>query len=271
MASVRNENQPAPKNVEQESSSTVSEHKTNTTENPKKNSPRRRRRWNSFAPNEHGLLVTKVADLDGKCIPAIENLCASLIYRFDPGQNDPVSQLLVELVVADYWRMSQVVRYEKLRSGGGPDLIFCGYGISEAMKYLSLTRRNLDKGLETLLQLEKEAEAARELEASLDLGEAQAAAAAAPSQPESPSPPAQSDEPPKATPTSRAAEMTTLAGEGPGSGTSSVQAGNTTAVAVPTSPTDGTSAETIASAREPAESAAGTPGGATDVDVPEAA
>lgn len=274
-----NNNEPAPENVEQETISTVSEHKTKTTDNPKKNRRRQRRWQNSFDSGKLGLLLTQVAFQNDNQIQAIDKLHASLANRFDPGQEDVVAQLLIELTATDYWRMSQVGRYEKWHtSANDPTLLFCGFGVDQALKYHSLVRRNLEKSLQALLQFEKEGEAAGEFEADLDPTESQPGAAASSSQPESPSTPAQSDEPVKTVPPSTGeaqqpgADTTAPGGEAESTGAAVAPQQSGAAVPAPASPLDEASAEQkTASAPAPAESGVAQPSGVADVDKPKAA
>jgi hypothetical protein len=88
-------------------------------------------------------------------------LFRSLDRRFD--RNDVVNQLLVELTVVDYWRISQGLMEEvrSLTQGLG----FHPQGtIPVATRYVAAARRNIDRSLRMMLQLEKEAAAAEALE-----------------------------------------------------------------------------------------------------------
>jgi hypothetical protein len=151
-----NRKKPVSENVEQQPASTVPEHKTKIEQPGIKSSRRRRRRASTYFPGTEGCLVPKICENEG-----IESLFRNLVKRFD--SDDVVNQLLVELTVADYWRISQGLKEEvrSLTKGWG----FHPQGsIPVATKYVAAARRNLDKSLQMMLQMEKEVEAVEALE-----------------------------------------------------------------------------------------------------------
>ena len=74
-----------------------------------------RRHWNnSFSPVLGGALTRKIAyDRDGKLNQTINNLYESLSRGFD--MKDVVGALLLDLLIADFWRLSQGIKDEKRR------------------------------------------------------------------------------------------------------------------------------------------------------------
>ncbi len=186
MASEYDRNQPAPENVEQEPASTVSEHQTQHKQNPNKSKPpARRKAASTFYPGAHGRLLPLVAgDGKGNADEGLKNLYTSLADRFD--SDDVVNALLIELAVTDYWRQSKAVQYElnNLRSDGWG---FHPKGeLPPLTRYLTTSRRNLDKSLQMLLQMEKQAAEAEASEPETEEAGTRAVAgdASSPSQPE---------------------------------------------------------------------------------------
>lgn len=103
-----------------------------------------RRHWNnSFSPVLGGALTRKIAyDRDGKLNQTINNLYESLSRRFD--MKDVVGALLVDLLIADFWRLSQGIKDEK-RSLDESQWPFDPHGYMPALtRYTSATRRDLD-------------------------------------------------------------------------------------------------------------------------------
>lgn len=187
-----------PENVEEKPASAVSEHKTNHPQPLRKSKqPARRKAKSTFQPDLHGRLLQFVMyDEKAQPIEGLKNLFVSLAKRFD--FDDVVNALLIELTVTDYWRLSQVVQYEASRNplGAYPQLT----------QYMTASRRGLDKSLEMLLQLDKEAVEAGAFATEAETG-ASATDAAFPSQPASK--PTESDEqsmPTESTVTEGAAE-----------------------------------------------------------------
>jgi hypothetical protein len=194
MASDENRKKPAPENVAGNPASTVSEHKTNHQQNPKKSlRPARRKANNTFQPGHHGRLVQCIMfDGEGKAVKGLENLFVRLADRFD--YSDVVNALLIELAVTDYWRQSKAVRYELQcfrRDVGG----FCPQGDMPALtRYLTASRRSLDKSLQMLRQIEKDAQEATASEAETEAAETSASTADAASQSQPSTPDAKGDE-----------------------------------------------------------------------------
>jgi len=154
MASQKNsDNKTALENVAATSDATVSRTQPKNPQ-PKSNTSRRSRRdWeNSFKPGQHGLLVRNTVNSARKPVDAIQELYRSLIYRFDPDTTDVVGMLLVELTVVDYWRMSKALEYEQ-----DSMVRHCVLSnMNTLTRYAAAARRNFDKSLQMLLQIEKE-------------------------------------------------------------------------------------------------------------------
>lgn len=149
---------PSSENVDSTSASTVSEN-NNKKQNAKQRPRRTRRDWaNSFRPHQHGLLLRKVVFRDGKRIEAIQQLYSSLLERCCPDQADPISLLFAELTGVDYWRLSQAVEFENNMFRQTQGCSFQAYDLPNLMRYIAMTRRNLEKNLEILLRLQNEAE-----------------------------------------------------------------------------------------------------------------
>lgn len=182
MASDENRKKPAPENVAGNPASTVSEHKTSHQQNPKKSSrPARRKATSTFQPGVHGRLILSICgDGKGNVDEGISSLFASLGNRFDC--SDVVNALLIELAVTDYWRQSRTLQYERQcfrRDVGG----FCPQGDMPVLtRYLTASRRSLDKSLQMLLQIEKDAQEATASEAETEAAETSASTADAASQ-----------------------------------------------------------------------------------------
>ena len=163
-------------NVEQPPASTVPERNTKITQTPNQNSRRRPRRSSTYLPGTEGCLLPKICGDEG-----IKSLFRNLVDRFD--SDDVVNQLLVELTVADYWRIAQALKQEI------PSLIREGFyaqgTIPVVMRYVAAARRGIDKSLQMMLQMEKEVEAAEALETESAGAETDGSAAdsSTPSQP----------------------------------------------------------------------------------------
>lgn len=250
-------------NVEAKSNPTVSNPQTNNPQTPKKNSRRSRRDWgNTFHPGKHGLLVRKTADSNRKPKDAIQELYGSLTDRFDPNHVDVVGLLLIEMMIVDYWRISKGLEYEQKAMDEGyafyKDYMDC------MTRYVGAARRNLDKSLQVLRQIEKENEEAAWLEADSETTEA--VASAADSSPESePNATTNSNQPAHGTSTTSASAAsseqqpaTEAAAENPKARTSEQQEGSPQAQPSRAVPTDDTTAEQTG----PAESAADPPAAA---------
>ena len=147
---------PISENVEQPTASTVPERNAKITQTPNKSSRRRTRRPSTYFPGTEGCLVPKICGEEG-----IKSLFRNLVDRFDSG--DVVNQLLVELSVVNYWRISQGLKQEAwaLERGMG----FDPQGtIPVVTRYVAAAQRSLDKSLQMLLKMQKEVEAAEALE-----------------------------------------------------------------------------------------------------------
>jgi len=163
---------PVPENVEQ-TDSTVSEGKSNNKQNT--NQPvrqLRRKAKNYFNPAEDGLLFVPLTyQNDGNAIPGVRHLYNSLIRRFHT--SDVVMVLMTELVVSDYARLGNAIKYEKQYLKPG---IFCdGYRPDGHMptltRYIGGTRRALEKTLQTMLELQNDAEEAESFVSETDEAE----------------------------------------------------------------------------------------------------
>jgi hypothetical protein len=147
------------KDPSSEKTSTVSENNSTKKQNAKADSRRPRREWsNSFRPHEHGLMIGKVASRNGRRVEAINELYKSLVARCCPDLADPISLLFAELAGIDYWRLSQAVEFENNLFHERRGCPFQSYDVPNLMRYIAITRRNLEKNIEILLQLQKEAE-----------------------------------------------------------------------------------------------------------------
>jgi len=180
MASEENRKNTVPENVADKPAPTVSEHTTNHKQNSKKSKqPARRNAKSTFQPGQHGRLVPFIMyDGEGKAVKGLANLFNSLANRFN--DDDVVNTLLIELAVTDYWRLSQAVQIEASRPGS------IGF-YPQLTQYLTVSRRNLDRSLQMLLQLDKETAEAEASEAETEEAEKAetetATDAASPSQP----------------------------------------------------------------------------------------
>jgi hypothetical protein len=144
MASENDRKKPAAENVEQQSGSAGSARKT-----PKAAARRpSRKAFNTFQPVTVGLLLQRIGyDEKGKPIPGIHRLFNSLTALFD--SDDPVTLLLIEMLVTDYARMAKGLREEQLSRYGDSYL-------SMVIRYVNSSRRNLDSSLKMLRELAAE-------------------------------------------------------------------------------------------------------------------
>ena len=173
----------APENVEEKTTSTRSARTTNKNSNsPKKVRSRvPRSQWNnSFSSIVSGSLTRQIAyGPGGKLIEAIEKLYGSLQRRFD--MNDVVGALLVDLLIADFWRLSECIKREKQMMYEPQSWPFSPSGSAPTLaRYMTAARRNLDNTLKTLRDLEKEAAEAGTLEAEFAEAEPEASNSSAP-------------------------------------------------------------------------------------------
>jgi hypothetical protein len=176
MPPEKERNNPAPENVEQRPDSTVSQRKTNNKQNTEKNSRRPRRELNNtFQPGTDGLLGRLIGLCKGKPVPAIQELYRSLVRRFDG--RDVVNQLLADLLVTDYWRLSNGIEQELRLLEPGCDRFYPQGSMPVLTRYVATARRNLDKSLQMMLQLQKETEAAEASEVETEETETEPQAA----------------------------------------------------------------------------------------------
>jgi hypothetical protein len=180
-----------PENVEDKPATAVSKH---TTKNPqpamKSKQPARRKAKSTFQPSEHGRMAQLfMFDGQGKALKGFEDLFQSLANRFDA--SDVVNALLIEMTVADYWRISKGLAHEVGLLGPRCDNFHPQGAMPVVIRYVATARRNLNTSMQMLLQLEKEAAEAGAFAAEAE-EQASAMGAASPSQPSSTA--AESDE-----------------------------------------------------------------------------
>jgi len=173
MPSEPKQKNPASQNVEEKTTSTVSARKTNnTSKTPKKVRSRvPRRQWsNSFSSALPGSLACKTAyNPDGTPTETFQQLFQSLQRRFDT--NDVVAALSIDLLLADFWRLSEAMKFEK-REFVHPSYLFDPRdGFPTLTRYMGTTRRNLDSALKMLRELEKDAAEAAVFEAEFEEAE----------------------------------------------------------------------------------------------------
>ena len=187
-----NRKKPVSANVEQEPASTVPERNAKITQTRNTSSRRRTRRPSTYLPGTEGCLVPRICEHEG-----IKSLFRNLVHRFD--SDDVVNMLLVELTVADYWRIAQGLKQEVRSLTEGREGFYPQGTIPVVTRYVATARRNLDKSLQMMLQMQKEVEAAEALETETAGAETHGSAAdsSIPSQPapapmnwEEPGPPA---------------------------------------------------------------------------------
>ncbi len=180
MASEENRKKTVPENVEDKPASAVSEHKTNNQQTPKKSKqPARRKAKSTFQPGFHGRLVQFVLyDEKAKPIEGLKNLFESLANRFD--YDDVVNALLIEMAVADYWRLSKGLAHEIGLFGPRCDNFHPQGAMPVVIRYVATARRNLNTSMKMLLQLDKEAAEAKELAAETEEAETEASKDPAP-------------------------------------------------------------------------------------------
>jgi len=283
MPSKPNRTNPAPEKVEA-TTSTDSARKTNNKPNSTQKTRSRtpHHNWNnSFLPALGGTLTRKIAyDRDGKLNETISNLYGSLSRRFD--MKDTVGALLVDLLIADYWRLSQGLKHEKRRleeSEWPFDLIGT---MPTLTRYTNQARRSLDGGLKMLRELEKEAAEAEAFEAEFGGAKAKAEPSNS-SSPEGAAVPEKSDETAGQAEPSQAAdegsghqevvaETTAQGGEAQANANDNAAAESASTPSVVLTSTDNVDSETPAAApSKPAEAAAEVPGVTIEGDSPKAA
>jgi len=85
----------------------------------------------------------------------INKLFQSLQRRFDKG--DVVAALYIDLLLTDYWRLSEATKFEK-KLFDHPSYLFDPQSSFPTLtRYVGSTRRNLDSALKMLRELEKDA------------------------------------------------------------------------------------------------------------------
>ena len=150
----------APEIAAQEPAAAVSERTTNnvkTAETKTADGTGPERPKNSFFPGKHGLMIMSIGHRDGKPVPAIHKLYASLAERF--GLRDPVAAVMIELAVVDYWRLGQGQLAEKRLIDQGRYVFEPKGTMPTIIRYNAVARRNLEKSLQLLQENVAEAEA----------------------------------------------------------------------------------------------------------------
>jgi len=150
----------APEIAAQEPAAAVSERTTNnvkTAETKTADGKGSERSKNSFFPGNHGLMIMSISHRDGKPVPAIHKLYASLAERF--GLDDPVAAVMIELAVVDYWRLGQGQLAEKRLIDQGRYVFEPKGTMPTIIRYNAVARRNLEKSLQLLQENVAEAEA----------------------------------------------------------------------------------------------------------------
>jgi hypothetical protein len=271
-------NNAKPENVEKKPASTGSARKTNNQPKAKTRSRVPRREWdNSYFPGMQGSLTSQIADEpDGTPDKAINQLHKSLIHRFD--MDDIVGGLMVDLLIADFWRLREAIILEnQLKKEQRWWLYRQSGSLAPVMRYVSLSRRNLDQSLKMLGELEKEAaeaEAFEVEEGGIEMADSPSSQASAA--------PAKSDEPaPQAEPETSSSEVSGSEQPAPATaeprGEGEPNTNNNAAVepvfvpSAPLSPIENDGAHSVTAAATPAEDTAENLGGAPDADVPKAA
>jgi hypothetical protein len=198
MASNNHRNQPAPENVEHPSATTASKRTTETeSDTPEGPARKRRKTASTFSPGLHGQLLPLICD-DGKdnVSEGIKKLYVSLMQSFD--YHNVVNALLIELALADYWRLSKGLDFEReMLSSSQRAYVFDRRGDMPVItRYVTVSRRNLDRSLQMLLQIDKESEEAGAFPSETEEPAPQASATPANEAPaaESPAPVVQSGE-----------------------------------------------------------------------------
>jgi hypothetical protein len=135
---------------------TVSERKAHANrENSKLSTgPRtaRGKRNSSFNAVKHGLLSKRLMfDSDGKPENGLHELLEGL--RGEYGHGDVRVELLLEAVMADYWRQSRGLQHEMHVLGKGADAFHPQGMMSNIFRYMAGSRRALLKSLELLEKL----------------------------------------------------------------------------------------------------------------------
>jgi hypothetical protein len=173
---------PSPENVEEKTTSTGSAHKTNnTSKTPKKARSRvPRGQWNnSFSSSLGGALAPViVGERNSNMSETINKLFQSLQRRFDKG--DVVAALYIDLLLTDYWRLSEATKFEK-KLFDHPSYLFDPQSAFPTLtRYIGSTRRNLDSALKMLRELEKDAAEAAAFDAEFVQAEPESSNSASP-------------------------------------------------------------------------------------------
>ena len=183
MPSEPSRKNPTAENVEEKTTSTGSAARktNNTSKTPKKVRSRvPRRQWkNSFFSSVSGSLTRQIAfEPDGKVNKAIETLYDSLQRRFDA--NDVVAALSIDLLLTDFWRLSEATKYEKKLFDDRSYLFDPQSAFPTLTRYIGSTRRNLDSALKMLRELEKDAAEAAAFEAEFEEAEPESSNSSSP-------------------------------------------------------------------------------------------
>ena len=277
MPSKPDRTNPTAENVEEKTTSTISARKTNnTSKTPKKVRSRvPRRQWkNSFSSNLPGSLARKIAyNPDGTPKETFQQLFRSLQRRFDA--NDVVAALSIDLLLADFWRLSEATKYEK-KLFDDPSYLFHPQGsMPTLMRYVSSARRNFDSALKMLRELEKDAVEAAAFETEFEEAEPESSHSSSPqtsAAAEKPEQPASQVEPPPSadgTPSS-APPTNDAAAEG---GEEQPEANDNAPEAAASAPAPPSDTEAVPSATAPPKPAEAVDAAAetTEGDVPQAA
>jgi hypothetical protein len=114
------------------------------------------KRQSSFNSIKHGLLARKVMfSADGKFNEEVHRVFESFREHF--GCDDVVTDVLVELLATDYWRLQAGLKFEI--DNANSKYGFHARGITDNLvRYTSMNRRSFEKTLQTLLQMQVRSE-----------------------------------------------------------------------------------------------------------------
>lgn len=116
----------------------------------------RGKRHSSFNSITHGMLARKVMfSANGKLNEDVHRIFESLREHFRC--EDIVTELLVELLATDYWRLQQCLKFEI--DDTNSNYAFHPQGISSNLfRYTAMNRRSFEKTLQTLMQMQEKAQ-----------------------------------------------------------------------------------------------------------------
>jgi hypothetical protein len=116
----------------------------------------RGKRHSSFNSIKHGLLARRVMfSASGKFNEDVHRVLESLREHF--GCDDVVTDLLVEQLATDYWRLQEGLKFEIENANSG--YAFHPQGITPNLfRYVSMNRRSFEQTLQTLMQMQENAE-----------------------------------------------------------------------------------------------------------------